>query len=148
MTQPASATPPTCSGATCEGKLAANYGCGADAYGIAGYGVADSNFPDPENTPPKIHGELMYSPLCDAVWGEYVTINPNDNHQIVMFVSDQYGGPYRTVQEQVNGLGGWQTTMVRWTTNSIKYCAIHDGVDPDVNHDARYGGLNVCSRWR
>jgi hypothetical protein len=129
-----------CWGNGCEGELAANFGCQDDAYVVASVTVPAVQAPN------RAEMDLWYSPACHAVWGEYYTTYSPDSRDIGLYSSDSYGSVEHNVRVAVIGQGDYRTTMTGWD-GSVKACAEHNFVDPDLDL-ANDPNWNLCTRWR
>ena len=131
---------PGCWATTCSGQPGGGLGCQDDAYVVAGYRVPAT--PAGRRT----EADLWYSPGCHAAWGEYFTDDPDDIRDAALYWTDEYGGPEHRELVNVLGPGDYRTTMVAWDA-SVKFCAEHNGQDPDMDL-ANSPDVNLCSRWR
>ncbi|GAA3345755.1 hypothetical protein GCM10020358_53990 [Amorphoplanes nipponensis] len=125
----------SCSGESCRGKVAAEQGCAADAYQVAGVAVEDV----PPGAPPAPHALLYYSPACDAAYGYYWSGNDGDQSNILVQTLYPYGGaplPEDEIGYPSRGRNTFYTKMVPWGF-SIRVC-----IRPLPN------GNDKCTEWR
>lgn len=143
--RPVQVASPACIGAGCAGKRAAAENCDSDAIAIAGF-HDDANIET---------ANLLYSPSCDAAWGEYTESGgPVPTEAAYQLWMQSYNGA--GLERHVNATAdGTQTTldtpMEPWI-GSVKFCVNATSSyssDPDpwgVGHVAP--GEGECTRWR
>lgn len=136
---------PTCTGAGCTGKQAAATNCNSDAIAIAGFqdsaGIEIAN--------------LLYSPSCDAAWGEYIEKGgPASTDAAYQLWMQSYNGAGLEwyVNAPVDGTQSTVDTPMEPWIGSVKFCVNGTNVfaaDPDPWGTGTLGaGQGECTRWR
>jgi hypothetical protein len=124
----------SCSGESCRGKVAAEQGCTADAYQVAGVEANATG-----GTSPYPHAILYYSPACDAAYGYYWSGNENEQRNVIVQTLYPYGGaplPDDEIGYPTSGRNTFYTKMVPWGF-SIRICVRGTGLSSDK-----------CTGWR
>lgn len=115
-----------CHGSACDGKMAAEEGCRADALQVGGKSLTD----------PVRYYTLWYSPACHSAWAEFdSTSAATDNVEILQWI-DEYGGSNGSYQVVLGDAGNYPTPMVTWD-DSVRVCMNTNTVP-----------VSACTRWR
>jgi hypothetical protein len=136
LATPAAAATPTCSGASCDGKVVTTTNCNdSRAYAIDGI------------TAGSITLALWYSPSCHAMWGDYKLTGSGTAWMSMFGVAPYSGSGEARSLYSVNASG--PTTDISTTLfnsiQSIEFCWNQQpGMPPADGSEGPYG----CTRWR
>ncbi|MEV6814673.1 hypothetical protein [Micromonospora sp. NPDC051296] len=120
--------------------MANQQGCLDGAFAITGFTLRD-----PDVTQ-QSRGDLYYSPACKAMWGDFTVYETYSPLFPQLWTQPEYGGVNQlAASTTMYGPGNFTTAMVDWQ-QSVKFCASHNGVDPDMDWDSQ--GYNACTGWR
>lgn len=144
VASPAMAATPTCYELNCNKLDLSSTNCLTSAYAIDGWVLKDADGEGHDQT-----GDLWFSPLCHAFWGEYDS-DAAGGVDIALWGIPEYGGlgyiDSLDFYGSFNGPGHW-TTKLFSSRRSIKFCWTQAGMGGDTG-DSSSTVPGECTKWR